>query len=162
MRWYLALSLAPLALGSHTNIGEVASQGAPSAIGRGGFNIQHDASRKDSSFHEIGTASVNFKFYGGSSPSGTMLYAAEDHHESRYPHVVVRLSQIKSLTFEGKTAHVLGEGEYHDEVASIEVIMVDSGLKTKGDRFTIRVRQGDMVMYERSSELGIGDIQVNP
>lgn len=109
---------------------------------------------------EKGTASVNFKLYSGPNPTGNLLYAAEDHDRGLYPHIVVRLTQIRSLTIEGKTAHVLGEGEFHDEVAQIEAIIVDGGPKGRGDRFTIRVKQGDIIAYERTSNIGVGDFEV--
>jgi hypothetical protein len=155
------LSLLGYSMIALTGIGSPSA--GPAVTGRAGFTIRHDDHSDGSRMSGgVGTASVNFNVVGGASPSGILRYAAEDHGNARYPHIVVRMTTIQSLTIEGQTARVVGQGEFHDEPASMEAIIVDGGPRGRGDRFTIRVKQGDLVVYERMGNIEVGDLAVNP
>ena len=129
---------------------------------RSGSNQANSASGNGSmSFGEHGDSVglIEFDVGAGHSPSGSLLFAAEDHH--RYPDIIVRLDKIDRATFAHHKVKFWGDGMLHDEPVSIKVTAFDGEDADEPDTFSIKCKNGEgNVIFEADGELFSGDISI--
>jgi hypothetical protein len=102
---------------------------------------------------------IEFNVQGGRTPTGSLLFAAEDHH--RYPDIIVRLDQITRATFGRRTIRLSGQGKLHDDPVTVTVFAFDGEGTAKPDRFSIKCVNGQgQVVLKARGELFNGDIRV--
>jgi len=120
--------------------GVSAATAAPAALASGDGSIKFG---KDG--HGVGY--FNFDVTASPRPSGSLLFAAEDHH--LYPHDIVRASNITKATFGRRTAEFSGTGALHDTPVSIKVTIFDGNGTDRPDRFSILCtdKQGRVVLH---------------
>ncbi len=137
----------------------VAAFGAPPQLSGGNQNSA--AGHGSMSFGEHGDSVglIEFNVQGGRAPTGSLLFAAEDHH--RYPGVIVRLDQIARATFGRHTIRFSGPGKLHDDPVTVTVFAFDGEGTAKPDRFSIKCVNGQgKVVLKARGELFTGDIRV--
>jgi hypothetical protein len=139
---------------------------AATATGSGG--LDRPAARADAAFargegsmafghEEEGRGYLRFEIDDGDVVTGTLLFAAEHHHE-RFPDVVVRLARIKEAAFSGRTVVFSGPGELHDDPVYVSVRARDG---VSRDRFAIECTDaGGETVFEADGELFRGDIEI--
>lgn len=117
-----------------------APKNAPPALASGDGSIKFG---KDG--HGVGY--FNFDVKASPRPSGSLLFAAEDHH--LYPHDIVRVSKITEVTFGRRTAEFSGTGALHDTPVSMKVSIFDGDGTDRPDRFSITCtdKQGHVVLH---------------
>jgi hypothetical protein len=104
-----------------------------------------------------GVGYFDFAFQAGPKPTGTFVFAGEDHH--RYPHVIIRLDAIETLDISGRTVTLKAKANIHDEPVILHVSATDAD-GSKADTFGLRALESGKVVFEAEGELFIGDIQV--
>ena len=106
---------------------------------------------------EEGRGYLRFEIEDGDVVTGTLLFAAEHHHE-RFPDIVVQLGSIKEATFAGRTVVFSGPGQLHDDPVHVSVRARD---RARADRFEITCTDpsGETV-FEADGELFRGDIEI--
>ncbi len=129
---------------------------------RSGGNRDNSASGNGSmSFgeHGDGVGLIEFDVGGGNPPSGSLLFAAEDHHS--YPDIIVRMDKITRATIGRRTVRFSGQGALHDDPVTITVFAFDGEGTAKPDRFSIKCVNGQhKVVFKARGELFNGDIRV--
>ena len=91
--------------------------------------------------------------------TGSLLFAAEDHHH--FPDIVVELGLIEKANFTAGRVTFSGPGGLHDDPVHVTVRAYDRG-KNRPDRFVIRCTdQSKAVVFEADGELLRGDIIVD-
>ena len=95
--------------------------------------------------------------------SGSLLFAAEDHHEMMFPDVIVRLANIEKTSFGRHRVKFSGQGALHNDPVSVTVTAYDNAMSRKADRFAIKCVDGKgEVVFEADGEVFLGDLQVGP
>ncbi len=93
--------------------------------------------------------------------TGSLLFAAEDHHEMMFPEVIVRLSNIERASFGRHRVRFSGKGALHNDPVSVTVTARDNASSRKADRFAIKcVGSKGKVVFEADGEVFLGDLQV--
>lgn len=102
---------------------------------------------------------IEFDVRRGRPPTGSLLFAAEDHH--RYPDIIVRMDKISRATFGKHRVKFSGQGKLHDDPVTVSVSAFDGEGTAKPDRFSIKCTNGDgKVVFEARGELFSGDVSV--
>ena len=95
--------------------------------------------------------------------TGTLLFAAEAHHEMMFPNVIVRLSNIEKSSFGRHRVKFSGQGALHNDPVSVTVTAYDNASSRKADRFVIKcVGNHGKVIFEADGEVFLGDLTVGP
>ncbi len=132
------------------------------ATSRSRSNQSNSASGNGSmSFGEHGDSVglIEFDVGGGDSPSGSLLFAAEDQHS--YPDIIVRLDKIDRATFAHHKVKFWGDGMLHDEPVSVKVTAFDGEATDKPDTFSIKCKNGEgNLIFKADGELFSGDISI--
>jgi hypothetical protein len=106
-----------------------------------------------------GRGLLRFNIVEDGEITGSLLYAAEDHHH--FPDVIVELGRIDKATFLPRSVRFSGPGGLHDDPVHVTVRAYDRG-KKRPDRFVIRCKDTkNNVVFEADGELLRGDIVVN-
>lgn len=148
--WPLLAASAAASLGLTEPFAVMAGNDARTANGRGVMV-----------FGEHGDARgwLRFSIREDGDLTGTLLYAAEDHHH--FPDIVVELGLIDAATFTGNSVSFSGPGGLHDDPVNVIVEAYDRGERGP-DRFVILCTDQDgAVVFEADGELIRGDIIVD-
>lgn len=135
---------------------KAAAMAVASAGGEGSMSFGHEGE---------GRAWLKFTVQDGDQISGSLLFAAEDHHSEQmsmmFPDVIVRLSNIQEVTFKDKLVKFSGSGTLHDDPINVSVIAYDNSGSKKPDRFVIKCRDNNgKITFKADGELFRGNIQV--
>jgi hypothetical protein len=137
----------------------VAAFGDPPPLSGGNQNSASGHGSMSFGEHGDSVGLIEFDVGGGRSPSGSLLFAAEDHH--RYPGIIVRLEKITRAAFGRRTVRFSGQGALHDDPVTVTVFAFDGEGTAKPDRFSIKCVNGQgKVVFKARGELFNGDIRV--
>ena len=93
--------------------------------------------------------------------SGSLLFAAEEHHGLLYPDIIVRVGHIDSAEFGRRQVKITTKGKLHDETVTVSVIAFDGQGTDEHDRFAIKCANArDEIVFSASGELFAGDVVV--
>lgn len=95
----------------------------------------------------------------GSGLDGSLLFAAEDHHD--YPEIIVRMDDIEQAEFTQRSIKFSGKGKLHEAPVTVSVSASDGAGTVQPDRFSIICTDAKgTVVLEAEGELSTGDIRV--
>lgn len=149
----IPLLMAAVELPANNNVAMTAT----SATGEGSMSFGHE---------NEGRAWLKFNIQDGEQPSGTMIFAAEQHHDNQinsmiFPDVIVRLTNFEKFTFKKNFVRFSGSGTLHDEPITISVIAYDNEGSKKDDRFVIKCMDDKgRVVFHADGFLFRGNIQI--
>lgn len=129
---------------------------ATAAMGEGSMSFHGDAGR----------AWLKFSIEDGESASGTLIFAAEHHHNAQsnammFPDIIVRLSNFEKFSFKNKSVKFSGSGTLHGEPVKVMVEAYDNEGSKKEDRFVIKLMDDNNgVLFFADGYLFQGNIQV--
>ena len=116
---------------------------------------------------EHGRAWLKFSIQDGDPISGSLLFAAESHHEVEqvssmmFPDVIVRLTSFEKYSFKNKIVKFSGPGTLHNDPVSVKVVAYDNEGSKREDRFVIKVTdENGHIVFEADGYLFRGNIQV--
>ncbi len=93
--------------------------------------------------------------------SGSLLFAAEDHHGLLYPDIIVRVGHIDSAEFSRRQVKITAKGKLHDQTVTVSVTAFDGAGTDEHDRFAIKCANGQgETVFSASGELFAGDVVV--
>ena len=128
---------------------------AREASGEGSISFGHEEDDEGE-----GRAYFRFAITDGEDVTGTLIFAAEHHHE-RFPDVVIELGSIDEVAFDGETVKFSGLGRLHDDPVTVSVAAHDNDGKDHADRFVIECTDsGGATVFAADGELFRGDIIV--
>jgi len=109
--------------------------------------------------HGAGVGTFVFNVEQGAGVTGSLVFAAEDHHD--YPDIIVRVDNIEGAAFELRSVSFSGAGKLHDDPVSVSVSAFDGKGVRAPDTFAIECTnsQGEVV-FEAQGEVFIGDVRV--
>lgn len=100
-----------------------------------------------------------FQVASGDPVTGSLVFAAEDHH--RYPDIIVRMEAIDKVGFRARAVSFSGQGRLHDEDVHVSATGYDGEGTKKPDTFTIRcTNNAGEIVFEASGEVFIGNVTV--
>ncbi len=131
---------------------------ANAALGEGSMSFGHE---------NEGRAWLKFNIQSGDQISGSLLFAAEDHHASEqdssmmFPDVIVRLTQFEKYSLKNRIVKFSGPGTLHNDPVYVSVVAYDNEGSKKADRFVIKAtdKKGKIV-FKADGYLFRGNIQV--
>ncbi len=142
----------PVLMASAGLPGVAAAAAEQSAVGNGTMAFGHE---------NEGRGYFLFNIQQGDEITGTLLFAAEDHHEMMYPDIIVRMAKIETAKFGRHSVRFSGPGALHDDPVAVTVTAHDNASSRKADRFTIKCVNGKgKVVFEAKGEVFLGDIRV--
>ena len=145
----------PLLMASGELPGGANADEQQSAIGHGSMAFGHEGEGRGYFKFEIRQVDGQI--------TGTLLFAAEDHHEMMFPDIVVRMAKIDKGAFRRNVVRFSGQGALHDTPVSVTVTARDNAKSKKADRFTIKcVGNNGKVLFEADGEVFLGDLRVGP
>ncbi len=145
----------PLMMASGGLPGVAAADVEFSAVGHGSMAFGHEGEGRG--YFKFDLRQVDGQI------TGSLLFAAEDHHEMMFPAVIVRLSNIERASFGRHRVRFSGKGALHNDPVSVTVTARDNASSRKADRFTIKcVDNNGKVVFEADGEVFLGDLQVGP
>ncbi len=106
-----------------------------------------------------GVAMFEFNVSATGKAQGSLLFAAEEPHA--YPSVIIRVNEIVSVRFRGRTAMISARGHLHDDPVTVLVTVFDGNGTSRPDRFTIKTvgADGDG-HFQAAGEVVSGNIRV--
>ena len=108
-----------------------------------------------------GAAMFEFNVSGTGNAKGSLLFAAEEPHA--YPNVIIRVTEIVSVRFSGRTAMITARGHLHDDPVTVLVTAFDGNGTSRPDRFTIKTVGADGDgdgHFQAAGEVVSGNIRV--
>src|SRR5262245_16933786 len=140
----------------------VPAAGLVGASAPSGAALAHKATGLGSfEFLDGGGGTVDFSIDADPLPRGSLLCAAEHHHEM-YPDIIIELEFIKRANFKDNTVEFSGRGLYNkDESVNIKVVAVDAVGTGAPDTLTVTVTSlTGAKVFEADGEVTKGDIFV--
>ena len=151
----LVTASLPLLMASAGLPAAAAADEKQSATGHGSITFGHDGEGRG--FFKFDIQQVDGRI------TGSLLFAAEDHHEMMFPEVIVRLGKIDKAGFRRNRVKFSGHGALHDNPVDVTVVARDNASSKKADRFTIKCVGNDgKVVFEADGEVFLGDLKVGP
>lgn len=88
-----------------------------------------------------GVAMFEFNVDATGRLQGSLLCAAEEPHA--YPDVIIRVNEIVSVRFSGRTVMITARGHLHDDPVTVIVTAFDGNGTSRPDRFAIKTVGAD-------------------
>ena len=131
---------------------------ATAALGNGSMSFGHDGE---------GRAWLKFNIQDGDPISGSLIFAAEDHHYGEqaasmmFPDVIIRLTNFETYSLKNRIVTFSGSGTLHNDPVRVTVKAYDNEGSKKEDRFVIKCAdEKGRVVFSADGYLFRGNIQV--
>ena len=120
------------------------------ATGLGNFHFGEDGH---------GIALFDFNIVDGAEVTGSLLFAAEDHHS--YPDIIIRVPKITDASFDGSQVRFTAKGAFHDDPVDVVGKAIDRGDSLRPDWFFIKATSNGEVVFEAEGDVHKGNIVIS-